>query len=206
MPITVIILAITILVSVVALNRPILHANLLFNPYTIHTRSQYHRFLTSGFIHSGWVHLGFNMFTFFFFGQNVEFIYGRILGEEGQMAFLGLYLGAIVVSDLPSYFRYKHQPGYSSLGASGGVSAVVFASILFMPLNPICLYGFVCIPGFILGILYIIYSYYQGKSMSDNINHQAHLVGAGFGIFYSLVLNPSALSSFIEQIARYRIF
>jgi membrane associated rhomboid family serine protease len=141
-----------------------------------------------------------------FFGQNVEYIYGRIAGDNGVWLFLALYVGAIIISDLPNYFKHKNSPGYNSLGASGGVSAVVFVSILFMPLNDICLYGFICIPGFILGVLYIIYSYYQGRTMSDNINHQAHLVGALFGIIFSLIVQPSAFMSFISQISSYTIF
>jgi membrane associated rhomboid family serine protease len=178
----------------------------MFNPYQISKNGQVYRFISSGFIHDGWVHLGFNMFTFYFFGRNVEQIYTYVLGPSGPLIFVGMYLLAIVISDLPSFFKYKDFQGYNSLGASGGVSAVVFSSILYMPLSDICLYGFICLPGFVLGILYIIYSVYQGKSMSDNINHQAHLIGALFGVIFSVIINPGALPAFIEQISSYRIF
>lgn len=206
MSITIVIVGVTVLVSFIAWQQPNLYHKSLFNPYQIASKGEYYRFISSGLIHDGWMHLGFNMFTFFFFGQNVEYIYGRIAGDNSIWLFLGLYVGAIIVSDLPNYFKYRNSPGYNSLGASGGVSAVVFASILFMPLNDICLYGFICIPGFILGILYILYSVYQGKTMSDNINHQAHLVGALYGVIFSLIVEPSAFMRFISQISSYRIF
>lgn len=206
MSITTIIIVITVLVSIMSWNRPTLFQLLLFNPFLISSKGQYFRFLSSGFIHGSWIHLGFNMFTLYFFGSNIEYIYERTTGTPDVGLFLGLYLGGIVISDIPNFFKHRHNPGYSALGASGGVSAVVFASILFMPISPICLYGIICIPGFILGVLYIIYSVYQGKTMSDNINHQAHLIGATYGVLYSLWVSPSALGSFIDQISRYQIF
>lgn len=203
---TLIIIVVTVAISAAAWNKPTLYYGFMFNPYQISKNGQVYRFLSSGFIHDGWVHLGFNMFTFYFFGRNVEQIYTYVLGSSGPIVFVVMYLSAIVVSDLPSYFKHKDFQGYNSLGASGGVSAVVFSSILYMPLSDVCLYGFICLPGFVLGILYIIYSVYQGKSMSDNINHQAHLIGALFGAIFSLIVSPGALSAFIEQISTYRIF
>lgn len=203
---TLIIIVVTVAISAAAWNKPAIYYGFMFNPYQISKNGQAYRFLSSGFIHDGWVHLGFNMFTFYFFGRNVEQIYTYVLGSSGPIVFVVMYLSAIVVSDLPSYFKHKDFQGYNSLGASGGVSAVVFSSILYMPLSDVCLYGFICLPGFVLGILYIIYSVYQGKSMSDNINHQAHLIGALFGAVFSLIVSPSALPAFIEQISTYRIF
>ena len=114
---------------------------------------------------------------------------------------LSMYLLGIIVSDIPTFLKYQDVPNYNALGASGGVAAVVFSSILFDPLNPIYLMFIpIGIPGFVLGILYLVYSYYQGKRMADNINHDSHLFGAIFGLIFTVVLRPGVIVSFIEQI------
>jgi membrane associated rhomboid family serine protease len=92
------------------------------------------------------------------------------------------------------------------LGASGGTSATVFASIVIMPLSDICLFGIICLPGFILGGLFLIYSYVKGKQDSDGINHDAHFYGAIFGIAFILILSPSSAGMFLEQIKGFRLF
>ncbi|WP_338762791.1 rhomboid family intramembrane serine protease [Bernardetia sp. ABR2-2B] len=201
------ILVITIIISVLGFNNPELQAKLLHNPFLANKRKQYHRLLSSGFIHNGWAHLGFNMLTFFFFGGVVEQVFIKSYGNIwGAVIFLGVYLVAIIVSDLPSFFKYKDMPAYSSLGASGGVSAIVFASILFQPTEKLFLLLIpIPIPAFVLGTLYVIYSYYQSKNSSDNINHSAHLYGAVFGFVISAILIPSAVTDFFIQLSKYRL-
>jgi membrane associated rhomboid family serine protease len=206
MSITLIIIAATVIVSFAAWNNGNIYYGFMMNPYEIFTQHQYWRLLTSGFIHSGYVHLGFNMFTFYFFGQVVEIIFGQVLGEAGTLFFILFYLSAIVVSDIPTAIKNRKFPGYNSLGASGAVSAMVFASIIYLPLNKICLFAVFCLPGFILGTLYIIYSYSQSKQLSDNINHQAHLYGALYGIVVAILVHPPALMNFIQEISNYRPF
>ena len=176
------------------------------NPYLVFHKKEYWRLIASGFIHGSYIHLGFNMFTFYFFGRVVEQVFGQVLGGSSTIVFVLFYLSAIVVSDLPVAFKRKNDIHYNSLGASGAVSAMVFASILYYPLNDICLYGIFCLPGFILGIIYVVYSYYQGRNMSDNINHEAHLYGAIYGAIFGIVVNPHSAISFIDQIKTYRIF
>lgn len=201
------ILILTIIISLLGFNNPDLQAKLLHNPFLAYRRKQYYRLLSSGFIHNGLAHLGFNMLTFFFFGVVVEQVYVQHYEKIwGSVIFLGVYLLAIILSDLPSFFKYKDMPAYSSLGASGGVSAIVFASILFAPTNDLYLLLIpIPIPAFILGILYVIYSYYQSKNSSDNINHSAHLYGAVTGFVISAILIPSAVTDFFIQLSRYRL-
>lgn len=129
-----------------------------------------------------------------------------MFGQAGGLYFIALYILAIVVSDLPTFFKHKNNPGYNSLGASGGVSAVIFAFIIFQPLSDICLYFALCMPGFILGALYILFSWYQGRKSNDNINHDAHLYGALFGLIFCIVVAPSSIGSFFEQIQTWRLF
>lgn len=189
-----------------AFSRTNMFAEFMMNPYKVKSRGQYYRFITSGFIHQNHMHLILNMFSFYFFGRNIEVIFGMVFGDWGRVYYIALYFIAIVVSDLPSYLKHKDNPGYNSLGASGGVAAVIFASIVFQPVQKICLFIAICLPGFILGTGYIIYSYYQGRKSNDNINHDAHLYGALFGFIFCVVLYPPSLMGFVNQIIGWKLF
>ena len=186
-------------------NPPVIHAFIL-NPYETNERKQYYRLLTSGFIHKDHAHLLWNMISFFFFGGVVEQAFQVIFGELGNIYFILLYLLAIIVSDVPTFLRHRNSPGYNSLGASGGVAAVIFASIVLLPLNDICLYFALCMPGFILGTLYIVFSYYQGRKANDGINHEAHLYGALFGLIFCAILYPASIPNFFEQVMSWKYF
>lgn len=202
---TYILIAINVLMSVLAWNNANLMQKWIFHPVSIARNSDYWRFLTSGFIHSDGMHLFFNMFALFSFGLNVEFQLVLLYGEIGRYLMIIIYLLAIVASDLPSYFKYKNDIYYSALGASGAVSAMIFASIYFSPLSKISLY-FIPIPGFIFGVLYLVYCSYMVKNAKDNIGHDAHFYGSVFGFFSALLLNPSGVDSFITQIGSFRPF
>lgn len=196
------ILIITIATSFFAWNRPDIYQKWILNPYQIKLKGEYWRFITSGFVHLNYMHLFFNMFALFFFGQHVAYYFG----PRGDLLMVVLYLLGIVVSDIPTYLKYRNMPNYNSLGASGGVAAVVFSSIMFDPLNPIYIMFIpIGIPGFVLGALYLVYSYYQGKKMADNINHDAHLFGAIFGLVFTVMLRPGVVVSFVEQISNWRL-
>ncbi len=200
MSITVILIIITTGISFYAWSQPGVLSGFMMNPYLVMKRGQYYRMITSGFVHGNHLHLLFNMFSFYFFGSAVELLFGYIFGSPGGIYFIVLYLLAIVFSDIPTLFKHQHNPGYNSLGASGGVAAVIFAFILFLPLEDICFYGVLCFPGFILGTAYVVYSYVQGKRSADKINHDAHLYGALFGVVFCTVLYPPSLGNFIQQI------
>ena len=191
------ILIVTIAASFYAWNQQNIYQKWMLNPYQIKHSKQYWRFITSGFVHLNYTHLFFNMFALYFFGQHVAYYFGAM----GNQLLVVLYLSGIVISDIPTYLKYKDIPNYNSLGASGGVAAVLFSSIMFEPLNPIYIMFIpIGIPGFVLGTLYLIYSYYQGKRMSDNINHDAHLYGAIFGLVFTVLLRPGVIVSFVQQI------
>lgn len=178
----------------------------IFNPYTIKRNNEYQRFITSGFIHSNWMHLIFNMLMLYMFGGYVETLFRQVYGELGIVFYLLLYIIGIVVSDIPTYIRHKNHPHYNSLGASGGVSSILFSFIMFMPIEKLCLYGLLCLPGIIWGALYLAYSYYMSKKGGDNINHDAHLYGAVFGIIFTIIVYPPVISSFISSIQNISIF
>ena len=177
----------------------------MMNPYSVQQRQQYYRLVTSGFVHKDHVHLLWNMLSFYFFGTAIEEEFYGMFGSAGGLYFIALYVMAIVVSDVSTLFKHKDNPGYNSLGASGGVSAVIFAFIIFEPLADIYVY-FIPLPGFILGILYITFSWYKGRKSNDNINHDAHLYGALFGLVFCVIVAPSSIGNFFEQIKSWKLF
>jgi membrane associated rhomboid family serine protease len=193
-------MGLTVLVSFSAWNRSQLMSRLIMNPYAISKKNQIYRFVTSGFIHQDHMHLILNMFSLYFFGIAVELVFNNVFGASGNLYFILLYVSAIIVSDLPSYFKHKNNPRYASLGASGGVSAIIFAFIIFEPLQSICIYIALCMPGFILGTGYILFSWYQGRKAKDNINHDAHLYGALFGFVFCIIVYPASIGQFFDQI------
>ena len=124
--------------------------------------------------------------------------------------YLILYFGAIIVSDLPSYFKNNDVFEYRSLGASGAVSAVVFATILFSPWSSIYLYAYIKISATVYAVLFIAYCIYMGKKAEDNINHDAHLWGAIFGLSFTLlivyVMRPDLIGYILEQLKHPSLF
>jgi membrane associated rhomboid family serine protease len=200
MSITVILILATVLISFPAFTRPALQARLMMTPYRIARNREYYRFLSSGFIHKDHMHLLLNMFSFYFLGSVVEEVFAILFQGNGPIYFALLYLSAIVVSDIPTYLRQKNNPNYHSLGASGGVAAVVFAFIILQPMQYICVYIALCMPGFILGGLYIAYSWFQGKRSSDAINHDAHLYGSLYGLVFCMALYPVSIPRFYQQV------
>lgn len=207
MSISIILIAISVIASLYAWKHPDIYNKWMMNPYAVIHKHQYFRLITSGFIHNGYVHLLFNMITLYFFGDVIEQVFRYYYGGKGIFYFLLLYFLGMLVADIPSLIKYKDIPNYNSLGASGAVSAVLFASILFNPTAKVCIFlPLLCIPGFIFGILFLIYSYYQGRKMSDNINHDAHFYGAVFGIIFGIAIEPGVVVSFFDQILNYKIF
>lgn len=206
-----VLLGITVAASAYAWSNPEVLGKGMLEPFVMSRRNdQWYRFLTSGFLHADWGHLLFNMITFYSFGGIVLTFFGQLFGStSGTLLFLLLYLGGIIVSDVPTYFRHRADRDYRSLGASGGVSSVLFASILFYPVAPagqgirIMFLPFAIQP-FVFGFLYLAYSYYMGRRRGDNINHDAHFYGALYGVVLTLALAPDAALSFLHQVSAYR--
>lgn len=198
---TIYIIVITCIVSVLALQNEVTMSRLIFNAAAVSERREWWRFITSGFVHADWIHLAVNMFVLYSFGQQVEWIYNYLFDGGSGFKFFILYFGGMIVAMIPSYKAHEHDPFYNSLGASGAVSAILFASILYAPLQNIYLYGIIKLPGIIVGVTYLIYTYVSAQKGKGNINHSAHLWGAIFGMAYTLVLKPQLFSHFIFQIS-----
>ena len=173
---------------------------LLFNPYRVSRTKEYYRFLSSGFVHGDLIHLLINMVVFYSFGSLLEETFQFVFPGFGILLFILLYLSSIVVADWPSFQRYKELPHYNSLGASGAVSAVVFASVFIYPLNNISIWGLVDLPGIVLGIIYLAYSFYADKKGGGRINHSAHFAGALYGVVFTAIARPQFIGEFYNEI------
>jgi len=195
---TLIILAVTCIVSFMAFSNRNLIDDLILWPPAIERKKQYWRLVTYGLIHADGMHLLFNMMTLFFFGRIMEPQVNQSLGAFGFVLF---YVGGLVISILPTYLKNRHNSNYRSLGASGAVSAVMFAFILYSPWARIYVY-FLPVPAIIYAVLYVIYSVYMDRQGRGNINHIAHLWGAAYGVVFTVVVNPGVLSTFLEQLSQ----
>ncbi len=206
MSLTLIIVVLTVGISYYSFNNPHFLDKLLLNPVRVEKYNEYYRFVTSGFVHADFGHLLFNMLSFWFVGEGIEQLFLMLFGPSGSLYFLALYLSGIVVSDIPSFLKHRNNPNYNSLGASGGVSAILFAAILFAPLMPIYLYFAIKMPGFIFGLLFLAYSFWESRKGRGYINHDAHMYGAIFGMLFMAVVYPAAVPGFFEQISTWRLF
>jgi len=201
MSLTLILVIITSGISYYAFNNYSLMDKLILNPYKITKRKEYYRFVTSGFIHADFGHLIFNMLSLWFVGEGIERLFGMLFGASGSIYFLFLYIVGIIVSDIPTFLKHRNNSNYNSLGASGGVSAVLFAAILFAPTMTISLYFFIKMKAFIFGILFLGYSFYEARKGTSYVNHSAHMYGAIFGMVFMAVVYPAAVPGFFAQIA-----
>lgn len=194
-----IIIGITCLISISLMQNQGIKSRLIFHPATVKRQGEWYRFISSGFVHADGMHLAINMFVLWSFGNAVEnAYYPTFLGDMSTTKYLFLYLGGIAAGSLPSYFRHSNNPNYAALGASGGVSAVVFAVILFAPWQNLYLYGLIAIPQILAGVAYLYYSWYQDKHGSDNIGHMAHFTGALWGFLFTGFMNPELFVRFAQ--------
>ncbi len=193
--ITYALIAITCVVSWIAFNNRKLADRLILWPPAIDKHKQYDRLVTYGFIHADFMHLLFNMLTLFFFGPQIE----SLMGDVGVWVYPLFYVSALVVSILPTYLKNQHNPNYLSLGASGAVSAILFAYILVRPWSIIGVF-FVPMPAILFAVLYVGYSIWMDRRGGDRINHSAHLAGAAYGVLFMLVMEPRVLGHFLRQL------
>jgi membrane associated rhomboid family serine protease len=204
--ITTIIIIITVLVSIGGFRNQKIIDDLIFYPPAVTHRNQWYRFFTCGLIHADAGHLIFNMLSLYLFGRNLEIYFSQIFDGTGKLIYLLMYVTALAISVIPTYVRHKDDYQYRSLGASGAVSAVVFAGILFDPITGIGLFFIpIYIAGFLFGFIYLLISYYLDRKGGGNINHSAHIYGALYGIVFTIVAaqlfsSYPVLTAFIDQI------
>jgi membrane associated rhomboid family serine protease len=219
--ITLIIIVATCLISFGAFNNQTIYDDLIFYPPAV-GRGQWYRFFSCGLIHSGIPHLIFNMYALYTFGTHVELgnTYSSASGlvvdngflqifgiTKGKLFYLAMYVLALGFCLLPTYFKHKDDYYYRSLGASGAVSAVIFAGMILEPRSGVGLIFIpnVSIPGYIFAPIFLIVSHFLSKRGKDNVNHSAHIWGALFGIVFIismsyLLTDFNPVQNFIDSI------
>ena len=201
-------LTIIVVFSIYCFNDRSAMSKYLFHPYSIYHNKEHYRFLTHAFIHGDFFHLIFNCLALYSFGITLEEDY---FGNDyyfnpkiGKIYYILLFTGGIYAASFTEYFRNKHDSSYSSLGASGAISSIMFCFIMVSPLSQISLFFFP-MQGWIAGILLLGVSYFLIKkkrsgTYSDNISHESHFWGALFGVAFILILKPGLIRQFIEQV------
>lgn len=205
--ITHIIIIITTIISVVAFGNFRIFDQLKFNAFLIRHNRQAWRFITGALVHADILHLAMNMYVLYIFGNVVEVYFQSFYGAsfKGSFFYFLLYTGGAVLSSLYSFEKHKDNLWYNAVGASGAVSAIVFAFIAIRPeqhLQLLFLPG-ISIPAFLLGGLYLLYSWIMAKNKKDNIGHDTHFFGALFGVLYMFILQPELFPQFIKTIIQY---
>ncbi len=181
------IFAVTIAASLLALySTPGLVDRFVMRPYQVARGRQSETVFTSGFLHGDLGHLLFNMFTFFWFAFPLE----RMLGT---VRFALLYAIGLGLSSICSVFKHRNNPAYATLGASGAISAVLFAYIVYQPTSTLIIFPIpLPIPAFLFAVAYVAYSYWAARQQRGRINHDAHLCGAVSGVLFVVATDPGA--------------
>lgn len=202
-PITFILIGINVVVSLIGFSNADLIDKTIMWPYRIKREKQYYRFITSGFIHADFIHLLFNMFSFYYFGSAIEYYFAQY-GLGGNVSYLLLYFLALIIADIPSYLKHQDDDNYRALGASGAVSAVIFACILFQPWGTILIY-FIPMPFVVFAFVYLGYCIYMSKKNLGHVNHDAHLWGSLFGLIFTAVLiavmSPQLFPDILQELS-----
>jgi membrane associated rhomboid family serine protease len=202
--ITLIIVIVTVIVSVAAMQRRELLYRFDLSPARLVHKREYYRIFTHAFLHANYFHLGINMLVLYSFGTYIEQSFSELQSEgvifSAPFFYLVLYMGSIALASLSTIIRYRNDEHYSAVGASGAVSAVVFTYIFFEPLKKIYFYMVLPIPGILFGILYLVYSSFMSRREGDNINHSAHFWGAVVGFLFPILLQPSLFLTFLDKL------
>jgi len=194
--VVIIIIAINVLFSLKGFNDYNFFQRYKFQPGPILQGKQYDRLLTSGFLHVDYIHLFLNMYVLYIFADIVIQFFTGILGNPslGIVMFLVVYIGAIIGGNLLALFFQKNNPGYSAVGASGGVSGILFASIVILPQMMLGVFFVIPMPAWIFAILYLGYSVYGVQKQLGNVGHEAHLGGAIVGLAAPVIFYPEIFS------------
>ncbi len=200
MDVTIIIIAITSIVSVITFSNRALFEKLKFNAYRIHNDKEWYRMVTHALLHANWMHLIINMLVLFSFGRVVELYFAYYFGPKWALLYLVLYVTAVVFSVLYSVNKHKDDIFYNAVGASGAVSAVVFTAIFFDPWNRLYFFGMIPIPGIIFGIGYLIFSYIMGKRDQGFIAHDVHFWGSVYGFVFPLLIKHQLIWLFLHKL------
>ncbi len=203
--ITLIIVAVTVLISYRGFGSQEIIDRLKHSPYMETRKGEWYRIITSGFVHADWWHLGINMFVLWQFGEIVEFQFVQWFGSAGKFIYLTMYILGIAAGSLPSLLSERDNAMYAAIGASGAVSAVVFIFIVLYPWQMLGIMFIIPMPAVLAGVGYLWYSSWAAKRNAPGfggrlVGHRAHFWGAIFGVLFVILVKPSVLTAFIQQV------
>lgn len=203
MTVTLAIIIVTCIISIPAFGNDKMRDDLLFWPYMVDRKRQFYRFLSGGAIHADSMHLLFNMVSLYSFGRALEeYLYPMVFGSQAKVFFVLLYVLGIIFAGIPDYFKHRRDHEYRALGASGAVSAVIFAAIVLMPNMPIRFFFLpIDIPGYLFGFIFLGLSYYLAARGGGNIGHNAHFWGAVFGVVFTVA--AARIFSSVDLLSRF---
>ncbi len=200
-------LAIIVVFSLYCFNSKDAMHKYMFHPYSIFHYKEHYRFLTHAFIHGDMMHLAFNCLTLYSIGLSLEEVYfPELFGDKlGKIYYVILFTGGIYAASITEYYRNKNNESYSSLGASGAISSVIFCWIIVAPKGELAFFFLPSMSGWIIGLILLGVSFYlirrkKTTDYNDNISHESHFWGAIFGLVFILIVKPSAYASFIRVI------
>ncbi|MBK8519248.1 MAG: rhomboid family intramembrane serine protease [Saprospiraceae bacterium] len=198
---TLVLVIITSIISIFCFSNKRWFDHLKHYPLLENQNKQYYRWLTSGFVHGSYIHLFVNMFVLHEFGRTVEdYLIFHFGYAGGIVLFTFTYLLIIVMGDIPTYFKNKENYSFASVGASGGVSGIIFIYILLFPWHNLYLFAIVPLPAILFGVLYLWYSTWASKNQNDMIDHEAHFYGAVAGILIAIITRPDIIHEFITHL------
>ncbi len=199
--ITILIIIFTCLISYQGINRYDFLDRMKHSPSREWNLKEYYRLLTSGFVHADWTHLLINMFVLYSFGEFIEnYIASEFGSSEGRLIFLIVYLLNIILANIPTLLKHKDNPSFSSIGASGAVSGIVFIFILLRPWSMLYLFFLIPVPAIIFAVLYLIYSSWAANKGQGRLDHSAHFAGAISGMLMMIILRKEILAEFIHRL------
>jgi membrane associated rhomboid family serine protease len=212
--ITLIIVIVTVLVSIGAFSNQKILEDLIFYGPAVSQRRQWYRLLTHGLIHADPAHLIFNMIALYSFGNALETVFSSscLFGQMGRVMYFILYVTALVAASIPDLLKHRDNYHFRSLGASGAVSAIIFASIVVLPTTRVgIIFLPFSVPGYLFAVIYLAISAYLDKKGGGNINHGAHMWGALYGLFFTIAFiyamgHLDIIDNFKEQLRAERPF
>ncbi len=182
-------IGINLIFSYIGLTKDSFYERHLFRVDNVLINKEYIRLISSGFLHISWTHLLFNMISLYLFSGILEMYLGHV-------QFLIVYLAGLLGGSFLALFLHRQHGDYSAVGASGAICGIIFASIAIFPGLDIGIpFIPVRIPGWLYGVVYIVYTIYGVRSKKDNIGHEAHLGGALVGMLVALAFQPSAFAA-----------
>lgn len=212
-PITLVIIAITIITSYQAFQNSVLFNKLKYSPYNVKHFKEYYRILSHVLVHADWTHLLFNMYTFYSFGVFMEKIFSSEAiranyfpaldfggMQLGMALYLGLYLVGGLVAAIPAYKKHSDNVFYGSVGASGAVSAMLMAFMLMFPDMQVAFFFLIPMPSWVGVLIFFGLEHYLQRRGGTNIAHDAHIFGALAGITYVTLLNPTIPVKFLKAV------